>query len=186
MRTYKVIAEENKETIFKMIEEGHSKAQIYKAIKCNYATLMKIFNYFGIEYDYYNREKIEDGKKRCNKCNNILEVAIHFTGHKVGSVCNSCRLENSKIKTNERHMILAKYKESHGCKKCGLKKYYLLDFHHIDPSQKSFSVSQRKSRKMESIMEEIKKCVVLCSNCHREFHYLEKLEDMTIEKYLKE
>jgi predicted HNH restriction endonuclease len=38
--------------------------------------------------------------------------------------------------------------------------------------------------RLDAVMEEIKKCVVLCSNCHREFHYLEDREQLTIEKYL--
>ena len=36
------------------------------------------------------------------------------------------------------------------------------------------------------IYNEIEKCIVLCSNCHREFHYLKNLDDnFTIEQYLK-
>lgn len=47
-----------------------------------------------------------------------------------------------------------------------------LDFHHIDPSQKDFGLAAvRASIKNWSLLvEEVEKCVVLCSNCHREHH----------------
>lgn len=46
-----------------------------------------------------------------------------------------------------------------------------LDFHHLDEKTKSFGLSKdgltRSWKKME---EEIKKCVLVCANCHREIH----------------
>lgn len=46
-----------------------------------------------------------------------------------------------------------------------------LDFHHRDPKQKDFSLSVRGlTRSWENIQKEIKKCVLICANCHREVH----------------
>lgn len=58
------------------------------------------------------------------------------------------------------------------CIKCGERRSYVIDFHHIDPSIKEFTLGNRYRGSNEKIIEEIKKCVCLCSNCHREFHYL--------------
>ncbi len=44
------------------------------------------------------------------------------------------------------------------------------DFHHLDPSKKSFNISSFKIKNKAQIYEELKKCVMLCSNCHREYH----------------
>jgi len=56
-----------------------------------------------------------------------------------------------------------------GCQVCGYNKCFAaLEFHHLDPKVKEKRVSQLSSE--EKIKEEIKKCVVLCSNCHREVH----------------
>ena len=45
------------------------------------------------------------------------------------------------------------------------------DFHHIDPATKSFEIAPGLDRKWEVIEEEISKCIMLCSNCHRIRHY---------------
>lgn len=39
-------------------------------------------------------------------------------------------------------------------------------------------------RGIDSLKKEIDKCICLCANCHREFHYLEKQYGITIEEYL--
>ena len=44
-----------------------------------------------------------------------------------------------------------------------------LDFHHLDPKEKDFEISG-KSYAMDRLLKEVDKCVLLCSNCHREVH----------------
>ena len=55
------------------------------------------------------------------------------------------------------------------CVKCGESRPWVIQFHHINPNDKTFEVSQKHGKK--SVMNEIKKCVCLCSNCHDEFHW---------------
>ena len=45
-----------------------------------------------------------------------------------------------------------------------------LDLHHVDPAEKDHTVSQILRYKWERILAELKKCVVLCANCHRLEH----------------
>ncbi len=45
-----------------------------------------------------------------------------------------------------------------------------LEYHHLDPSKKEFQLSKARSRSIDKIKQEIKKCVLLCANCHREVH----------------
>ena len=74
------------------------------------------------------------------------------------------------------------------CAKCGDSRGYVLDFHHIDPNEKDIAISRMISKNytLEHIMNEIKKCVCLCSNCHREFHHFKKEKQITIDDYLNE
>jgi len=45
-----------------------------------------------------------------------------------------------------------------------------LEFHHIDSSKKSFSVGSPGTSSIERIKEEMRKCKVLCGNCHNILH----------------
>ncbi len=47
------------------------------------------------------------------------------------------------------------------------------DFHHVNPLEKKFEIAPRLDGNIDTIMEEAKKCVMLCSNCHRIRHYKE-------------
>ncbi len=54
------------------------------------------------------------------------------------------------------------------CSSCGRKDD--LEFHHIDPSTKSFTIAKMWSVSLERFREEIKKCKLLCGPCHRKNH----------------
>ena len=56
-----------------------------------------------------------------------------------------------------------------GCIKCGFKIPAALQFHHVDPSTKEHNVSNmRRSSYIQwgRIKKEMRKCIVLCANCH--------------------
>lgn len=87
----------------------------------------------------------------------------------------------------ERKNNINKIKESFTCAKCGDNRFYVLDFHHLDPSIKEETIARMlsNSASQEKIKEEIQKCICLCSNCHREFHYLQNQNNnFSIQEYL--
>lgn len=46
-----------------------------------------------------------------------------------------------------------------------------LDFHHIDEGTKKFGLSQSgMTRSWDKTKRELKKCILVCANCHREVH----------------
>ena len=60
------------------------------------------------------------------------------------------------------------------CEICGYdKNISALEFHHINPNNKSFPLDARRlsNYSIEKLEEEAKKCMLLCSNCHREIHH---------------
>ena len=58
------------------------------------------------------------------------------------------------------------------CQLCGYDKYSgCLNFHHLNPKDKRFSLSKNNfGKKWETLRVEIDKCVLLCANCHGEVH----------------
>ena len=71
-----------------------------------------------------------------------------------------------------------------------------LEFHHIDPKTKEFGIylHTRNPLGWDKIKSELAKCILLCSNCHREVHYgslslpqyFQRFDESLIEeKYLK-
>ena len=67
-------------------------------------------------------------------------------------------------------------KEGKACKICGEDYYACLDFHHSDPSTKSFGINKINNIKgmtKELALQEVAKCDVLCRNCHSKLHAAE-------------
>lgn len=57
------------------------------------------------------------------------------------------------------------------CSICGYKKCVdALEFHHRDPKQKKFKLGSGNTMSWKEYKEEAKKCILVCSNCHKEIH----------------
>lgn len=71
---------------------------------------------------------------------------------------------------------LSKYKCAKGCELCGYNTHGVaLDFDHIDPKEKKFNASSRfMNKSLKSVFAEIRKCRILCANCHRVHSYESK------------
>lgn len=84
--------------------------------------------------------------------------------------CKSCFKNRINDRARELKLFALEYKGSK-CSVCGYSKNKAaLEFHHIDPETKEFKLSNTYVSK-ENMMKELDKCILLCSNCHRETHY---------------
>ena len=88
--------------------------------------------------------------------------------------------EQVKAKTKTTKAIEKKkwyaYKATLKCTNCGFNNPAALDFHHEDPTTKLDSVHRLiNSGKYAKAYEELKKCIVLCANCHRIHHHEDRL-----------
>lgn len=69
--------------------------------------------------------------------------------------------------------IISRYKENTGCEYCMEDDPVALHFHHLDPSQKKFTIgnkAQSWAMPLSVLFEEIEKCIVVCANCHAKIH----------------
>jgi transposase-like protein len=83
--------------------------------------------------------------------------------------CTKCRGEwVSRRRRRVKDTLVA---EAGGaCAVCGYSRCVgALQFHHVDPTTKSFSLAQQgNTRGIDQMREEAHKCVLLCANCHAE------------------
>ena len=143
--------------------------------------------------------------KHCKKCNTTKPLTkeywhkrkSHHTGWEF--YCKECihkttrnyykdntekmKGQSLEWKRNQRQKI-NEYKDPLSCKKCGESRNHLLDFHHINPDKKLFQISQGEAHSWPKVKKEIDKCMVLCSNCHRDFHHLSKKTRILVEDYV--
>jgi len=69
------------------------------------------------------------------------------------------------------------------CEFCGTKDFRKMCFHHKDEFEKEFEIGDKSKLSYGVLLKEVKKCQLLCQNCHRELHYeLDKVEDRRDDK----
>lgn len=101
--------------------------------------------------------------------------------------CKECISNRQKVKYHQQKQALNELKKQKTCVKCGESRFYLLDFHHIEPTTKVNTVARLSAHSSpKAVYDEIEKCICLCANCHREFHWFQKENNITLEDYLNQ
>jgi transposase len=93
--------------------------------------------------------------------------AVSGTGKRLR--CKRCRIEHVSARRRRVKAILVA--EAGGrCQLCGYDRYPgALQFHHRDPTEKAFGLAtQGVARSLSRARSEVRKCVLLCANCHAE------------------
>lgn len=126
-------------------------------------------------------------RKTCSSCGAEKALAeFNFKYRATGtrhSYCRECGKEITRshyrrnkqayldrnARTYHRHRELIRQAKARPCADCGVQyPYYVMDFDHRDGATKSFMLSDVPRATSKSLMREIAKCDVVCSNCHRE------------------
>jgi hypothetical protein len=134
----------------------------------------------------------------CRVCHKVLDEENFYFRIKEKNIrhkiCKDCKNDyDTKFLQDKKERIYTWLKAEYGkCEKCGEQRFHLLDFHHKNPELKDLDISKEinSTATFETtkarLQKEIQGCVRLCSNCHRDFHFLNKTEGIAIEDYLGE
>jgi predicted HNH restriction endonuclease len=121
------------------------------------------FSSIGKENEQVEYERGHRSKEYCEKHGHT-----EFTySSKYKIKCIKCQSVRKSLRKNRNRQELLKIHGSK-CSVCSYDKCSsALQFHHIDPSEKEFEISE-SAYSLENLIAEAKKCVLLCANCHAE------------------
>jgi len=111
----------------------------------------------------WRRRKRKQRDNMCRGCRSDYGRA-HYEANKDRYIRNAARVKRAtKL---ERTWYLLEYFEANPCADCGEADPVVLDFDHL--RDKEFNVCKGfEERAWKSVLDEMRKCEVVCANCHR-------------------
>ena len=127
-------------------------------IKCNE---LKLFSSF-----YKRTSSIDGYQSICKVCRKEIDASSYKNSIKRKE---NIRINSSSKLKDHNRKLMRRYKKLCGCRLCSENEPVALDLHHRN-NDKEFNPSSLLSYSTKTLINEIRKCVVLCSNCHRKVH----------------
>lgn len=136
---------------------------------------------------YRNKTKKDGRQYSCKKCQNIYHNKIWYEDKKEKRKQQVKEYKEINKRINFRRILHNYF--SKGCIDCGETDFRCLEFDHVRGTKRKLrgtsGVGQfvRDGYKWETILNEIKKCEVRCSNCHKirtfkQLNYMKDMEDI--------
>ena len=115
---------------------------------------------------YFKNKKKKIKQSKCIICSNLY-TKKHYSENKEAYLTNVKKNNKKYILQNK--IFLRELKLSNKCVSCDEDNPDVLDFDHIKPEDKRLEVSYMATHaySIKTILKEIKKCILVCSNCHR-------------------
>ena len=155
-----------------LVDQGNTLAVIAERLDLSVTTVRYWIKKYGLRKPHLVRRQAITKAVEAGERTLFRDCGTHgwttFVIENSGRVrCRQCRMDRV---AEWRRRTKAKLVEESGgcCRICGYdSSLAALQFHHRDPSKKSFALSLRGvCRSIEQLREEAKKCVLLCANCH--------------------
>jgi hypothetical protein len=157
----------------RLVDGGMSIRQIAAEIGFSASAVRHWLAKYELTSRHAERRKLFRRARQAGLTRVTLDCASHgsseYYWNGMGFRCMRC---NSEAVSKRRRKVKRILVEEAGgrCQLCGYDKHpSALEFHHVDPSQKEFSLSHAGvTRSLEKARSEAQKCVLLCANCHAE------------------
>lgn len=158
----------SKEDLEKCINLGYGETRIAKALNKSRHTINYWLKVYQLKTIHPNRAEVGADtakiyRETLKTCENCLKNKIRLDM----KCCGECR---GQVTTYALKKAVA---DSFGgkCSRCGYNEYSgALEFHHINPEEKDFLINHVSFSNVETLKKELKKCELLCSNCHKVIH----------------
>ncbi len=108
----------------------------------------------------------EEFAKRTSKCKPCHRAYTrqHYQDNKVAYLEKAQRHGAAQKARNQ--AVILNHLATHPCVDCGESDYEVLEFDHVDPTAKLGNVGNMIKSSTQTLLSEIAKCEVRCSNCH--------------------
>lgn len=172
----------DKQLLEKLINENKSSYEIAKEVGKSQTTVKYWLKKHGLKTNYktHSTIKVINDHKICTYCNINKPLSDYHIKDKatkrLNNKCKLCFNNEAKERMLAAKIMFINYKGGQ-CISCGYNKCIAaLEFHHLDPMEKDFEISNYKINTKNvktldaNIKNELDKCVLLCANCHREIH----------------
>lgn len=149
---------EREKKVIELYNDGKSCSIIAQQVKIERKSVYRIL-------ERNNIALREPEKKKCILCNNMILIEKERNRNR----CNTCNTNIRRYRTKKKAVD---YKGGK-CIRCNWSGDISgFDFHHLDPAEKDFTLSNRfiAGMKWESVKKELDKCELLCAICHRLEH----------------
>lgn len=157
-----------------LLEEGASIARLAAHLGVSESTVQYWLRKWGLRTA--RGERMAEAGRACSEGRAAVELVCRRHGRTTFLIegrgyhrCLRCRGE--AVVRRRRKVKATLVCEAGGkCRLCGYDRCAdALHFHHLDPTQKSFSIGARGlTRSLDSLRREAAKCALLCANCHAE------------------
>jgi len=88
-------------------------------------------------------------------------------------LCKYCFYKSKKPRKADLKQFVLDIKKNSICERCSFSDYRALQFHHLIAEDKYDAISNMVANGYgkEKLLDEIKKCAILCANCHQIEHF---------------